>query len=68
MLADTQNRKVCNPLGEKMKFTNEMMEQVYAIFGDCQIEFDNDGQIIIYTGMYDNPGPGDGNEEEEESV
>ena len=51
-----------------MKFTNEMMEQVYAIFGDCQIEFDNDGQIIIYTGMYDNPGPGDGNEEEEESV
>ena len=51
-----------------MKITNEMLEQVYAIFGDCQIETDNDGQIIIYTGMYDNPGPGDGNEEEEESV
>ena len=36
-----------------MKITNEMMEQVYAIFGDCQIETDNDGQIIIYTGVYE---------------
>ena len=36
-----------------MKITNEMLEQVYAIFGDCQIETDNDGQIIIYTGLYE---------------
>ena len=42
-----------------MKITNEILEQVYAIFGDRQIETDNDGQIIIYTGLYEK-------EEEEE--
>lgn len=40
-----------------MKFTpartRALIEQVYAIFPEAQIEFDNDGQIIIYTGHYD---------------
>lgn len=59
MLDHGKNSKICNTLGEKMKITNEILEQVYAIFGDCQIELDNDGQIIIYTGLYEK-------EEEEE--
>ena len=53
MLDDHENCKVPNTLGEKMKITNEILEQVYAIFGDCQIETDNDGQVIIYTGIYE---------------
>ena len=53
MLDHHKNSKISNTLGEKMKITNEILEQVYAIFGDCQIETDNDGQVIIYTGIYE---------------
>tara|TARA_Y100000310_G_scaffold69211_1_gene64662 strand:- start:1179 stop:1307 length:129 start_codon:yes stop_codon:yes gene_type:complete len=36
-----------------MKITDELLEQLYAIFGDCEIALDNDGQVIIYTGIYE---------------
>ena len=28
---------------------NEMMQKVREIFPDAQFEYDNDGQLIIYT-------------------
>ena len=53
MLDDTQNRKVCNTLGiEKMK-NFEVAINIRLLFPEAQIELDNDGQIIIYTGEYE---------------
>ena len=31
------------------------LEQIYAIFPEAQIGYDNYEQLIIYTGYYDNP-------------
>ena len=49
---------------DKMKFINtqiveirpsEIRDIIYAIFPEAQFEYDNDGQVIIYTGVYDKP-------------
>tara|TARA_R110000764_G_C10886967_1_gene369756 strand:+ start:148 stop:291 length:144 start_codon:yes stop_codon:yes gene_type:complete len=46
-----------------MKISNSLLEiQVYAIFPEAEMAYDNEGQVIIYTGYYDNPGPGENNE------
>ena len=43
-----------------MKISNSLLEiQVYAIFPEAEMAYDNEGQVIIYTGYYDNPGPGE---------
>ena len=53
MLDDTQNRKVYNTLGiERMK-NFEVAINIRLLFPEAEIEFDNDGQIIIYTGVYE---------------
>ena len=34
---------------------SEVRDIIYAIFPEAQFEYDNDGQVIIYTGVYDKP-------------
>ena len=36
-----------------MEITNQQLAQIRSIFPEAQIETDNDGQIIIYTGLYE---------------
>jgi hypothetical protein len=35
-----------------MEITNQQLAQIRSIFPEAQIETDNDGQVIVYTGTY----------------
>ena len=34
-----------------MEITNQQLAQIRSIFPEAQIETDNDGQVIVYTGL-----------------
>jgi hypothetical protein len=35
-----------------MEITDEQLGEIRTIFPEAQIETDNDGQVIVYTGAY----------------